>query len=215
MEILGPVTEKPRMDVIVYKVAKAYDIDARDIIEKRRFKSIMPARFEAIYHCYDGGWSMTEIGQFFNRDHTTILNAIRRHKIRLGLLDEGIIVKGKAMQHPRSDWPGDAMDKFVSIKSEAALAKLMGVTTVERKKKYSYEPKPRPKSARYAAAEAKRQGILDALRDFGPMSQTEIAKASGVSADTVGYSLSVLRQHGKIEKVEADRRCFNKWRAVE
>lgn len=71
---------RPRMADIVAAVADKHDVTVADLKGPSRVKHIVAARFEAMARMYDLGiWSMPQIGRFFGRDHTTVLNGIRRH----------------------------------------------------------------------------------------------------------------------------------------
>lgn len=90
-----PVPPPPRrptrfaMREIVAEVAARHQLHPRDLTGPMRFKSICAARFEAMWLIYqerhpDGRrvYSLPQVGAFFNRDHTTVLNALRRHEQR-------------------------------------------------------------------------------------------------------------------------------------
>ena len=76
---------------IAEEVAADHSLHVRDLTGQSRVKHICAARFEAMFRIYeerhpDGRrvYSMTQLGRFFNRDHTTILNALRRYEERSG-----------------------------------------------------------------------------------------------------------------------------------
>lgn len=121
--------------------------------------------------------------------------------------------------HPRTDWPGDTMDAFVSIKGQDAMARLMGLVPGKPTGKVKFpninQGGVKSRSKRNESADRKRKKVIDALRKFGPMNHGEIVKASGVSSDAVGYCLSVLRQRGMIEQTDPRNKSFNKWKLVE
>jgi chromosomal replication initiation ATPase DnaA len=49
-----------------------------EVLEPRRFKSQVEARRRAYAAARALGWSYPEIGRAFNKDHTTILNALQK-----------------------------------------------------------------------------------------------------------------------------------------
>jgi chromosomal replication initiation ATPase DnaA len=53
------------------------------ILSRSRSREIVEARNEAFYHSQKLGKSLPQIGRFYARDHTTVLNGIRRHKQRM------------------------------------------------------------------------------------------------------------------------------------
>lgn len=68
-------------EVIVKKVSIYYKISTKEIMGKTRKKEIVIARHIAII-LMDNllNMSSTEIGKFLNKDHTTILNALKKTK---------------------------------------------------------------------------------------------------------------------------------------
>lgn len=70
----------PRVDFIQSVIAKKYGISKTDILSQRRHKTVVEARHVAIYIAKTmTTQSMPEIGRrFSNRDHTTILHAVRK-----------------------------------------------------------------------------------------------------------------------------------------
>lgn len=61
-------------------IAEKHRVTVDEMIGKRRFGHLTAARFEAYAAAYKAGKSLSQIGRFFNRDHTTILNGIRRYE---------------------------------------------------------------------------------------------------------------------------------------
>ncbi|TNE46889.1 MAG: hypothetical protein EP341_09715 [Sphingomonadales bacterium] len=110
------------------------------------------------------------------------------------------------------------MDAFVALRGQDALARMMGLVpgkptgTVKTKVN---EGGKRTATARTKVADEKREKCMDALRRLGPLSQMELANAAGISKRSANYCLSVLRQQGRVEKVEALKRQNNKWKLVE
>lgn len=74
---------KPSMTSIINAVLEKHDgITIKDIRAPGRKKKVVAARHEAIaaIRRIRPDLSLTTIGRFFNRDHTTILNALRKGK---------------------------------------------------------------------------------------------------------------------------------------
>lgn len=78
------------MDSVVNPIAKAHGVSVKALLGPARHKSICEVRFEAMWALRQQRnrhgqprWSLPQIGRFFNRDHTTVLNALRRHAERL------------------------------------------------------------------------------------------------------------------------------------
>ena len=75
----GMVPVRRRMADITAEVAARHGLTAADIRGPARTKCIVAARHEAMAACRaEGIWSYPRIGMFFNRDHTTVLYAVRR-----------------------------------------------------------------------------------------------------------------------------------------
>lgn len=80
-----------RIRAIAEEVAARHGYEVKDLIGPSRYKRLCAARFEAMWLARrerraDGLYlySMPQIGRFFGgRDHTTVLNAIRRHEERM------------------------------------------------------------------------------------------------------------------------------------
>ncbi len=65
---------------IIAEVCEKYHVKRKDLLSPIRSQFVMPARFEAIYRIREEkSLSWAQIGRIFNRDHTTILAAWRRH----------------------------------------------------------------------------------------------------------------------------------------
>lgn len=58
------------------KIAARHGITFEEMRSKRRFAKHVEARREAFcYLRFDRGWSTTQIGKYFNRDHSTVMFA--------------------------------------------------------------------------------------------------------------------------------------------
>jgi hypothetical protein len=76
-------SDSPQMRArsLVAVVAGKYGVRPQDIRGPRRSSKLIQARFEAYLSVVDQcpEWSYTDIGQFFNKDHTTIVSAVKKH----------------------------------------------------------------------------------------------------------------------------------------
>src|SRR3990167_4522681 len=69
------------MAEITKEVALKYGVSKQEIFSKRRFRTIVEARQEAMWRCYEETeQALTAIGRFFHKDHTTVLHAVDRMK---------------------------------------------------------------------------------------------------------------------------------------
>lgn len=79
-QILDPeqIAREPKR--IIARVAAAFGFTCADIVGDRRTHDVVRARFAAIAAVREAhpDWSTTKLGQVFNRDHTSILHAIRK-----------------------------------------------------------------------------------------------------------------------------------------
>lgn len=82
-----PPPERPShtMTEIIREVAKKHGMPASEIKSDRRHQAVVIARHEAIWRCrHETLNSLCQIGRAFGgKDHTTVLNAIRRHEQRM------------------------------------------------------------------------------------------------------------------------------------
>lgn len=74
------ITHGGEIAILARAIASKHKVTFEDMIGKRRFKHLAHARFEAYAAAHDSGKTLSQIGRFFDRDHTTIINGIRRHK---------------------------------------------------------------------------------------------------------------------------------------
>lgn len=65
---------------IVDRVSRQYGSTPEEIVRPDRRAMVCRARFAVFAACNDAGFSSAEIGRYFNRDHTTVLHGIQRHK---------------------------------------------------------------------------------------------------------------------------------------
>jgi len=68
-----------RLDLIA-EIAEQHDVSLADVIGPSRFRHIINARFAAIRAVRQRypEMSLPQLGRLFNRDHTTILHALRK-----------------------------------------------------------------------------------------------------------------------------------------
>jgi chromosomal replication initiation ATPase DnaA len=64
-----------------YRFGKKNIIDFDSIKKKARTTDVVRKRNKFIRDAFENGYSLSEIGRFLNRDHTTILHAIKNSKI--------------------------------------------------------------------------------------------------------------------------------------
>lgn len=72
-----------KMSDIAKRVAIQHGVTVADLKGGKRTWDCVFPRHEAMFLCRKEGNSLTKIGRFFNRDHTTVLNGIRRHEQRM------------------------------------------------------------------------------------------------------------------------------------
>jgi hypothetical protein len=69
---------------IVNEVALKHEIDADLIWSERRFRGLIAAKHEVFYRIsVETGATLSQIGRWMGRDHTSIMNGIFRHKERM------------------------------------------------------------------------------------------------------------------------------------
>lgn len=73
---------KPKMDLrpIVAPIAAAHFLSVDDLKAQDRRQTVVRARNEAFAACHAAGASTPFIGAFFDRDHSTVVYGIQRHK---------------------------------------------------------------------------------------------------------------------------------------
>jgi chromosomal replication initiation ATPase DnaA len=83
-EVPSPFRVKEFCRRAIEEAADEYDISVMEIMGKRRHKSIAWARQSAMWRIRMAtSLSLPQIGRMFDRDHTTVLHAIRAHEARL------------------------------------------------------------------------------------------------------------------------------------
>lgn len=72
------------MKEIVAQVAMKHGVTRRDIHSHRRSVPLIKARHEAMWRArQETKFSLPAIGRFFDRDHTTVFHAVRKHEERM------------------------------------------------------------------------------------------------------------------------------------
>jgi len=78
-DIIAPVIKTFTIEKIVAKVSEYYDVPIEDIISTKRNENINVARQVSMFIARQlTTKSLREIGSFFNRDYTTVINALNR-----------------------------------------------------------------------------------------------------------------------------------------
>ena len=72
-------------------VCKDYKITFEDMMSGSRKRSISLPRMVLMYKLYQTGFTLAEVGAIFNRDHTTVINAIRKIEAQKDLYDDIIL----------------------------------------------------------------------------------------------------------------------------
>lgn len=72
-------------------VCKDYKITFEDMMSGSRKRSISLPRMVLMYKLYQTGFTLTEVGAIFNRDHTTVINAIKKIEAQKDLYDDIIL----------------------------------------------------------------------------------------------------------------------------
>lgn len=61
-------------------VCMEHGVTMADVRGASRSRRIVAARFEAMFRCRGLGKSLTEVGRFFSRDHTSVLHGVRKYQ---------------------------------------------------------------------------------------------------------------------------------------
>ena len=74
---------------ILAEVAQKHNVSVRDLCGPYRWRHYINARFEAFYRLRtETSMSLPQIGRHVgNRDHTTVINGIKKYKQRMGISD--------------------------------------------------------------------------------------------------------------------------------
>lgn len=60
------------------RIERETGVSLADMKGARRFRRLVAARWKAWALLRDRGWSLTQIGDLFNRDHTTVMYALAK-----------------------------------------------------------------------------------------------------------------------------------------
>lgn len=79
--LLGPPSTLRRpLHAIALEVCQKHQLRPLDLLSKRRDKMIVFARFEFCFRARnESSATYPEIGKFLNRDHTSIMSAVKRY----------------------------------------------------------------------------------------------------------------------------------------
>lgn len=79
----GRIPIKQTMAQILAGVCAEYGMDADVLKGRNRFQDVVIPRQEAMLRMVETGqWTLPQIGRFFDRDHSTVIFAVRRAKAR-------------------------------------------------------------------------------------------------------------------------------------
>lgn len=81
----GPVNRKREaVKKIIQEVGEVHGLTKNQIFSSSRKKNLVAARHEVMYRVrHEVGMSYIEMGMYFNKDHTTIINSVFKHKERM------------------------------------------------------------------------------------------------------------------------------------
>lgn len=92
---------KPLWKCIAEEVCARHGVTMTEMISHRRAMRVVPARFEAIWRCHkETPMSLPQIGKHFDRDHTSVLYAIRRHQ---EIVDAAKVLNERLMDRANAD----------------------------------------------------------------------------------------------------------------
>jgi chromosomal replication initiation ATPase DnaA len=83
-QLAGFLAQVPRaeLDTIIDLVARRHGLTIDLLRGQSRSAPLVRVRQFAMSEARDAGYSLPEIGRALNRDHTTVLHGIRRHRKR-------------------------------------------------------------------------------------------------------------------------------------
>lgn len=94
---LGETKAAPEPKAILKLVAAYYDVDPKDVLGKRRQRSLVLPRHVCMYLCrHHTERSFPELGRFFQRDHTTVQHGVKKIESRLA---KGELDLRRAVRH--------------------------------------------------------------------------------------------------------------------
>lgn len=77
---IGTVTPFERTVAEMAEIIRRHDISIEELFNPSRKRSIVEARADCYAFLQARGWSLPRIGRMFRKDHTTILNGLRRRQ---------------------------------------------------------------------------------------------------------------------------------------
>lgn len=84
IKVKDPFALKRAVRQLVADIALIYGLTADDIFSQRRTRTISAARHHVMFEIAQRTeWSLSQIGRFLGRDHTTVLHGVRLHKERI------------------------------------------------------------------------------------------------------------------------------------
>jgi hypothetical protein len=84
------------MKLIVREVCDAHGVSPQDVLRRLRRRYVANARQHIWFRIrYELGWSYSDIGRRFDRDHTTIMWGVARHAHRL--IQERVYESGRSV----------------------------------------------------------------------------------------------------------------------
>jgi chromosomal replication initiation ATPase DnaA len=75
------ITPRQRNLNDIAEIAEAHYLTVEDILGPSRLKYLVSVRRKCIYMLRDKGYSTTEIGRIMNRDHSTIVNSLKKRDV--------------------------------------------------------------------------------------------------------------------------------------
>ncbi len=67
-----------RARVLAERIGKRHLVTSREILGRRRTARVVAARHELFVALFREGYSLNEVASFLDRDHTTVIDAVRR-----------------------------------------------------------------------------------------------------------------------------------------
>lgn len=82
--LINSILRRPSVNRIVTSVAERTGVSPYRIASKSRSRDVIAARGWVFFLLSEDGFSLTQIGRMFHKDHTTILHSLRKHKKTTG-----------------------------------------------------------------------------------------------------------------------------------
>lgn len=74
------LTPRERRKMIIAQVCERRGVSVEEVLGRSRFKRICSARKEAYVRLREENLSYPTIGKMFGRDHTTVIDGVKRHE---------------------------------------------------------------------------------------------------------------------------------------